>query len=404
MNQVYLVMVTDQNNNKYYNMEDNGNGTFTVKYGRVGGRETEKTYAISDWNKVYNSKVKKGYKDVTELRKKQASKEYKPLDDKEIQNLIDDLMRKSRQFTGEFYDGDITPVMVDEAQELINDLAATIDNKYTDDTQALNAFNKILIKLYTTLPRKMKRVQDELVYDVNKRISKITEEQALIDNLKTQTTVNNAQDDTDILSALGIQVSQCTQDDLDIINKALSDLDSKYILSRAWVVRHNQRDEDFEDYLDKNNLKNDERTVKYYWHGTRTENVFSIMANGLQVHPANAYITGKMFGNGIYNAPKSNKSMGYTSLSGSYWARGGDSVGYMFLNAVIMGHKLHTEDTRLNGIYLSDLDEQKLHSNFANYHSVYAHGGPGKRLRNDECIVYNQSQVASRYLVEIKYR
>lgn len=404
MDPIYLLMVTDQNNNKFYNMEDIGNGEMKVTYGRVGTDGTVKIYDITDWNKIYNSKIKKGYKDVTELRKKQASTEYKPLDDKEIQELIDDLMRKSRQFTGEFYDENITPVMLDEAQELINSLASTIDNKYSDDRLALNAFNKILIKLYTTLPRKMKKVQDELVYDIDKRIAKITEEQTLIDNLKTQVTINNSQSDTDILSALNIQVAQCTSDDLEIIKKALADLDGKYKLNRAWVVKNNARDEEFDDYLEKNNLKNDSKTVKYYWHGTRTENVFSVMVNGLQVNPANAHITGKMFGNGIYSAPKASKSLGYTSLRGSYWAGGGDKVGYMFLNAVITGHKLNTDDTYLNGIYLSDLNEEKLHSNFANYHSVYAHGGPGKRLRNSEVIVYNNAQVSSKYLVELTYK
>ena len=402
MEPIYLLMVTDQNNNKFYNMEDNGDGTLTASYGRVGGTETKKIYPISDWGKIYSSKTKKGYEDVTNLRKKNKSTEYKPLDNKEIQELIDTLMSKSRQFTGEYYNTNIKKKMIEEAQELIDNMASSIDMKFNSATHALDHFNKILIKLYTTLPRKMKKVQDELVYDVKRRIPKITQEQSLIDNLKTQCVVDNSSSDTDILTALGIKVEPCTQEDMDIINNALKDLDSKYTLNRAWVVRHNKREEEFDDYLSKNKLKNDTRTVKYYWHGTRTENVFSIMANGLQVSPANAYITGKMFGNGIYHAPKANKSMGYTSLSGSYWASGHDNVGYMFLNAVIMGHKLSTDDTVLNGIYLNTLDEEKLHSNFANYHSVYAKAG--RYLRNDECIVYNQAQVKSMYLVEIKYK
>ena len=41
---VYLVMITEQNNNKYYNCFPNGDGTFTVKYGRVGGHETTASY------------------------------------------------------------------------------------------------------------------------------------------------------------------------------------------------------------------------------------------------------------------------------------------------------------------------------------------------------------------------
>lgn len=402
-NQVYLQMTTDANNNKFYNMVNNQNGTFTATWGRVGTDGKSKDYPIDDWNKVYLSKIRKGYEDVTDLRKKSTKSDYKPLDNKEIQDLIDILMKKSRQYTGSYYeDVQVTPIMLDKAQDILTELASAIDKKYTNDTAALDNFNRILLRLYTTLPRKMKNVRDELVVSLNMRVRKLKEEQDLVDNLRTQTMLTNTSSDTDILSALNLKVEPCTQDDLDIIKKALSDLDSKYVLNRAWVCQNNKRDEEFDDYLKNHNLKNDSRTVKYYWHGTRTENVFSIMANGLQCNPVNAHITGKMFGNGIYSAPKSKKSLNYTSLSGSYWAGGKDSVGYMFLNAVITGHKLNVTDNYYGGIYLSSLDGTKFNSNFADYHSVYAHSG--RSLRNDEVIVYNSAQVASRYLVEIKYR
>jgi poly [ADP-ribose] polymerase 2/3/4 len=64
---VKLIMVTENNNNKFYDMIDNNNGTFTVKYGRVGSRETELTYPISEWDLKYNEKIRKGYVDNTHL-------------------------------------------------------------------------------------------------------------------------------------------------------------------------------------------------------------------------------------------------------------------------------------------------------------------------------------------------
>ncbi|MEY4936237.1 MAG: hypothetical protein RIS64_2596 [Bacteroidota bacterium] len=33
-----LIMVSPNNNNKFYEMNENDNGTFTVNYGRVGSR------------------------------------------------------------------------------------------------------------------------------------------------------------------------------------------------------------------------------------------------------------------------------------------------------------------------------------------------------------------------------
>ena len=62
--------------------------------------------------------------------------------------------------------------------------------------------------------------------------------------------------------------------------------------------------------------KEDIHQVKQLWHGSRNENWFSILENGLQLNP-NAIITGKMFGKGIYFAPSSNKSWNYTSYRGT---------------------------------------------------------------------------------------
>ena len=45
----HLVMVTAINNNKYYDMTEQGD-TLLVKYGRIGSTETTKTYPISKWD------------------------------------------------------------------------------------------------------------------------------------------------------------------------------------------------------------------------------------------------------------------------------------------------------------------------------------------------------------------
>lgn len=402
-NPVRLNMVTANNNNKFYNMDDNNDGTFTVTYGRIGMDGTKKTYNIYDWDKVYYSKIKKGYKDISDLHKKSSSYQYKPLDDSEIQTLVDKLMAKSRQYTGQFYDKDIviTPEMLSSAQEIIDELAKCMDNKYPDDNIALNAFNKLLLKLWSTIPRKMKNVRNELCDNIKYRNSFLQKEQSILDNLKVQNIATPVSNDKTILEELGVKLEKCSQEDLDIIKKYLSDISNRYELSRAWVCRNNKSDNGFKEYLKNNDLKNNKTNVKFYWHGTRTENVFSIMANGLQLNPVNAHTTGKMFGYGIYSAPKAQKSIGYTSLRGSYWAGGGEQIGYMFLNAVITGNPYHTKDNSYHhGISLSSLTGDKFSSRFANYHSVHAHSGP--YLRNDEVIVYNQNQVASRYLVELK--
>ena len=61
MESVRLIMVNGTaNNNKFYNMDDNGNGTFTAHYGRVGQAGSKKTYSIYEWDKKYTEKIRKG--------------------------------------------------------------------------------------------------------------------------------------------------------------------------------------------------------------------------------------------------------------------------------------------------------------------------------------------------------
>lgn len=59
LRKVKLIMVTAENNNKFYEMEELSDGNFTVKYGRVGGKDNKLTYPISEWDAKYREKVKK---------------------------------------------------------------------------------------------------------------------------------------------------------------------------------------------------------------------------------------------------------------------------------------------------------------------------------------------------------
>ena len=60
MKKCELIMVTSDNNNKFYNMEECGS-SIKVVYGRVGSKGTEVTYPLSKWESLRNQKIKKGY-------------------------------------------------------------------------------------------------------------------------------------------------------------------------------------------------------------------------------------------------------------------------------------------------------------------------------------------------------
>ena len=62
---VKLIMVTEENNNKFYNMTYDGTSpSFHVEYGRVEKTSVKETYPIGLWDKKYKEKVKKGFGDV----------------------------------------------------------------------------------------------------------------------------------------------------------------------------------------------------------------------------------------------------------------------------------------------------------------------------------------------------
>lgn len=54
------------NHNKYYEMNDNGNSTWTATYGRIGRSSVSHIYNMSEWAKKYSEKLlRKGYTDIS---------------------------------------------------------------------------------------------------------------------------------------------------------------------------------------------------------------------------------------------------------------------------------------------------------------------------------------------------
>ena len=399
---IKLLMVTDSNNNKFYNMHDNNDGTFTAHWGRVGVEGKDTVYPISKWDSTLASKLKKGYKDVTANTAKIC--EYAPVSDAELNKLLNAFLENSRQYVSHFTESTaISDDAAANAQKEINLLAKNIDI-INPDGETLNSFNVHLLKLFEIIPRKMTRVQDSLCHKLSDRASHIAREQSLLDNLVNMTkNAPKASGTQTIEDAFGFSITKCTPAEIDYIKDKLNkDGFYRYKFNRAWKISNPNREKGFEEYLENNNLKNDDNNVKMYWHGTGSENILSILANGLLIKPSNASYCGSMYGLGIYNAPNADKAAGYTSITGSYWKGGSSNVAYMFINAVIMGKQYDVKDNyeRYNGITIRNLDNDKFSSANLGYHSVYAHAGG--YLKRDECIVYNQNQVACRYLVEFK--
>ena len=387
----HLVMVTAANNNKYYDMTEQGD-SLLVKYGRIGSTETTKTYPISKWDSIYAQKIGKGYKDETALTAVTqviAKDDYKPIENKDIAAVVEFLREQARETVRKNYtvgSDSVTQDMVDEAQ-------AKLDYIFKCATSiTVQQFNDELIELFHIIPRRMSQVQDYLA-DNTADFGKIIErEQKLLDVMAGQvvakvTTVN---EDNDGDKSQTILEAPVDDKDIAIIKKELGECANMFY--KAWRVENKATRKKFKDFL-----KGKGRFVKkLFWHGSRTENWWNILRTGLVLRPTNVVINGKMFGYGLYFAPKARKSVGYTSLRGSYWAGGYSNYGFLALCEVAYGKPYDVYDSQ------QGMTWERLQKVAPGCSSLHAHAG--RSLRNDEVIVYREDQVTIKYLVELKAR
>lgn len=402
-----LIMVTEANNNKYYNLTEQGDGTFLAEYGRVeGGRQT-KTYPMSKWDSTLRSKVKKGYKDVTELFVETVGEEKDlfQISNAEVKRMIKMLDAYSKGSVKQNYSVSskaVTKAMVDEAQGLIDNLLS-ITKKGTSKDE----FNKALLEVFHVIPRKMKKVNDNLIdfdiktdKDLEEAQKFVAKEQDVLDPLRTQVQMNatveeedgDDQEQLDILKVMGIDMEVVTDSSEIAKIKKLMGPDAG-IFKSAFKVKNHKTEAEFDKWVSKSKNKKTE----LFWHGSRNENWMSILTSGLVLRPTNAVISGKMFGYGTYFADKFRKSLGYTSLRGSYWASGNSNKAFLSLYKVHVGEQLHIKHHQS---WCYDLTEKNLKKRGADYDSLWAEGGAD--LRNDEFIVYNQSQTTVEYIVEVE--
>jgi poly [ADP-ribose] polymerase 2/3/4 len=386
----YLVMITGENNNKFYHMKSTGSN-FVVEYGRIGQSVRTETYPQSMFNKKLTEKLRKGYQDKTELyicNKVPSSQ--KQIEDVDIRCFIDKLLKYSNDSVLNNYTVNVSSVtqkQIDEAQGIINKISRVISGTFNT-----LSVNEMLLELYHILPRKMKKVKDHLLDKNDKDIIKqmLTKEQDLLDSLSSSMSMANSQQQDDseektILDMLGISVEHCTDKEVSEIKSHMGQISNKF--SQAFKVKHHKQSAEFEKF---EKMKRD-----LLWHGTRNENVISILQKSLQIRPANAIHTGSMFSDGIYFANKVTKAMGYTSITGSYWSNGKSSYGYLFVFEVAVGNQKH--------IYKHDnscyhITNESLRNE--GFDSLYVHGGYD--LRNDEFVVYCKSKCNIKYIVEIK--
>lgn len=402
MNKKYLYLVKvnpNENNNKYYKMIQLNIDTFEVQYGRIGNEKYQaKSFPMSKWSSKLNEKIKGGYVDQTRLVAESTvsdkPEKYLEIKDTSIKFIVSRLQSMARQAIKDNYtisSANVTKIMIDEAQLLLNKLIEdnTIEN-----------FNKILVNLFQVIPRKMFKVSDFLAKDIEDFAKIIQNEQDLLDvmigQVKQQEVAKNNDVDEEnlptqtILEAMGLKIENITPEDETIIKSNLGSISNRFY--QGWKITNLKTQEKYNKFIKDNSIKN----IKLLFHGSRNENWWSIINNGLLLRPS-AVITGKMFGFGIYFAPSPKKSLGYTSLNGSYWAKGNSKSAFMGLYDVAYGNPYNVCSFKTE---YNDLTYDKLQQRCHGVNCLHAHADKGM-LRNDEIVIYKEAQLTVKYLIEL---
>jgi poly [ADP-ribose] polymerase len=404
-----LILVSVNNNNKFYNMDQDETGdTFTCEYGRVDVTKALAHYPMSQWDKKFKEKIKKGYVDRTDmlLVKEQRIVTYTPIASKDVQSFIDKLLTYANKTVEENYK--ISGAQVTEAQ--LKGAQASINNLVKlerDATTKIANVNDALLELYTIIPRRMGNVKNYLITKKDQIPRYISDEQTLLDTIegeyrlyqkkvedqkKLEAIAKEPKKSFTILEAHDLDVTLVEDGKvIDKIRKLMGPNANQFVA--AYAVDNLKTSAAYNKMQQEFALANP--NIQLLWHGSRNENWWSIATRGLLIRPSNAIHNGSMFGDGVYFADKAQKSIGYTSYLGSYWARGKSAHGYLALYDVYLGNwkeaKNHTSSMRsLN--YETLIKE--------GYHSFFAKGGAD--LRNNEYIVYRADQTNIRYIIEFK--
>lgn len=362
--------------NKIFRMLSTEN-RIDVEFGHIGNKLYKKSYPLSVWDEIYQEKIKCGYVDQTGLLNNNNVVTLKLSQTESINEVLENLRAISRQMISDNYRGN----MVNVSEEAINKSKELL--KKLEITENVYDFNIILFELFSMIPRKMNNVIQNTAKDQDDFYKIIERENDLLRNLQVLKTDSVSPD-------IPIICRECTSDEITKIRSML-DTSSLRKFKRAWSVNNPEIDQKFSSYMKKNNIKK----TRELFHGSRSENWWSILTTKLLLQPSNVVKSGAMFGRGIYFADKADKSMGYTSIRDSRHAAGKSDKGYLAIYEVATGHEY---DVKIWKSSMTDLNESSFIREHKDCNSLHAHAGVN--LINDEYIVYNENACRIKYFLE----
>ncbi len=392
-----LLMVTSENNNKFYIMEEK-NGTLHIEYGRVDSTSTKLTKPMSEWSKLYREKTKKGYKDVTHLVTEKVIDDIEEVDDvlakldeAKVNAFLDLMQKYTDGLVKTTYSVTYKSVTVEQVKK-----AQTILDEFDKlDKKNEKAVNEKLLELYTVIPRKMERVQNYLlpVLDLDKALEK---EQDNIDAMSAKVQMYeqekaNSKDNKDkpvkvkqtVLDVLGLKSMTETKSNKEL-DYLINQIGGRTRVEGIFELEKPAENKTFDTWMEKQSNKQ----TRILIHGTRCSSVLSILKQGLKIRPSgNFQFSGKVYGNGNYFSEVVQKSLGYTGYDN---------------DKILLVYEVHTGNPFVyDGWYRGNsftLDYKNLQQR--GFDSTYVKAGNG--LLNSEIIAYNEEQCRIKYIIWLK--
>lgn len=406
-----------ENNNKWWTGQLFDDGTVKATWGRVGysGDSGEWSGGDSYLQKKIKEKLKKGYSelktignavansassatvknsDLYSIAKSQLIKSSNPTLEKLIKRFVEANVHKITRDTQITYNattglfatplGIVTMEGLTEARNLLAELAPIVrDQKFGGPA------DRILSQYLRLIPQNlgMGKFSTRTVIPDDNAIQKQND---LIDSLESSYQATQAapaapnspvKTQEEVFKVdLDVLTNQAERNRLDRYfessKKKMHGYDNVHVKEIFVVNIHEMT----------NNYENNTTPHQEVFHGTSQANCLSILKSSLKTAPpSTAAIAGKMFGNGIYGAINSTKSLGYTF---GRWGQGGvGDSGWLFICDFAMGKTQFVQDAKYNGADRG-------------YDSLWAKAG--RSLSNDELIVFRNSQVKIKYLLECK--
>lgn len=395
--------------NETLSMKANDDGeTFTVTSGRTGVRAgrnkaVSTVYPMEDWEYFYSNKVRMGYTvtktEELERREIKKSGEYLSIRDPQVQDLVSILLTAANQVMEEQYSvtlDDISDEMLSLGQNILTELAKA------GDKVSVAEFNNHLLQLWTAIPRPAKNLAKMKVSMKSEYQEKIQKEQELLDFLVSMLRGNRSEvSGKTILDANGLDIRPVTKDEEKMLKDKMAGDRARYL--RAWKVNNRATDAAFNAYVANHPSCQKEDGISHLFHGSGTENFWSILCTGLYLNPQGVVISGKAFGHGLYFAPKAKKSIGYTSSMGSGWRRGNSDKAYLAVFQVATGNIYDIYRNGGSGYGNCPDNYEELQQRQPDADCLWAYSREScsnSYLQNDEVIVYREDQATIEYLIE----